>query len=128
VSGRHDAAPAEDGFVLIEVVVAFLILAIALAVGVQAIAQGATAVRRADQIAAASLVVRELAATRMQALPGAGVWTGTHGNGSAWRIVAEMLPDGPEAEPLLAVVIDVQPEGARLPFRYRSFAIGIEPE
>ena len=121
-------ASGEDGFVLIEAVVAFLILAIALAVGVQAIARSTTAIRRADEMAAATVVVQELAATRMQALPGAGVWTGRHGNGAAWRIVATELTPGADAEPLLAIAIDVQPGGARVPYRYRSFAIGAEPE
>lgn len=128
MSERPDAADTESGFVLIEVIVAFLILTLALAVGVQAIAQGTMAVRRADDMAAASLVIHELDATLVQALPGAGVWTGTHGNGSDWRIVAETLSGDVEAAPLLAIVVDVQPPGARTPYRYRSFAIASKPE
>jgi type II secretory pathway pseudopilin PulG len=120
--------PAEDGFVLIEAVVAFLILALALAVGVQAIAGATTAIRRAGQMAAASVVLDELAATRIQALPGAGVWTGSHRNGSEWRIVASVLSEGADRGPLLAVAIDVQPEGALAPYRYGGFAIGSAPE
>jgi type II secretory pathway pseudopilin PulG len=127
MSDRHDAAHAESGFILIEVMVAFLILAIALAVGVQAIAQGTMAVRRADEMTAASLVIHELDATLMQALPGAGVWQGTHGNGSDWRIVAETLSEDDEAAPLLAIAVNLQPRGARVPYHYRSFAIGSKP-
>jgi type II secretory pathway pseudopilin PulG len=126
MSGQRTAP--ESGFVLIEVVVAFLILAIALAVGVQAIAQSTTAIRRADEMAAASVVARELAATRMRTLTGEGVWTGKHGNGSEWRLVAAALAEGGDTEPLLAIAIDVQPAGARTPYRFRSIVIGVEPE
>jgi general secretion pathway protein I len=114
---------AEGGFVLVETVVAFLILAIALAVGIEAIAQGGGTTRRADEIALASVVARELGATRVPGIAGEGVWTGTHPNGGVWRLAARALPDD-GVRPLYAVTIEVRPPGARGIYGYRSFASG----
>ena len=115
--------PARDGFILIEVVVAFLILATALAVGVRAIAQGGLAIRRAQEIAAASAVAGEVAATTLGGLA-EGERAGTHPNGAVWRVRARALPDGADP-PVLAVAIEVRPAGAARPYRFRSFAIGV---
>jgi general secretion pathway protein I len=115
---------AEAGFALVETVVAFLILATALAVGIEAIAQGGGSAHRADEVALASAVARELSATRLATVAEAGEWRGSHPNGSAWRMAARALPDG-GPRPLYLVDIAVRPPGSRAPYRYRSFASGI---
>ena len=98
----------ESGFVLVEAIVAFLILSIALAIGVESVAQGTGTVRRAGEVADASLVARELFATRGAVLVGEGTWTGAHPNGSAWQMTARILPDG-RTPPLYLVTVRVTP-------------------
>jgi Tfp pilus assembly protein PilV len=102
------APSGEAGFLLVETMVAFLILAIALAIGVQSVAQGTAALRRAEAAAAADVVAREIFATRTASLSQAGAWTGRHPNGAAWRLSATPVADG-RLPPLYRVTVEVQP-------------------
>lgn len=114
----------EDGFALVEAIVAFMILVTALTVGVRAISGGTAAMHRVDRIAVASQVARELHATTVGALPGPGRWSGRHEAGARWTIEAAILVDRDVDPPLLDVVVDVLPDGARAPYRFRTVATG----
>lgn len=115
----------EDGFVLLEVIVAFLVLAVSLAAGMAAISQGALAIRRAGEAARAADLAREVAALRLAAPLAPGIAQGER-DGAEWRLEARALPDGDEP-PLLAVTIAVRPPGAARPYLFRSFATGAAP-
>jgi general secretion pathway protein I len=117
----------EAGFLLLETIVAFLILAIALAIGVQSVAQGTGSVRRADEVATASMVAREVFATEAREIVEPGTRSGVHPSGAAWRLTAGLVPDGGPL-PLYHVVVEVRPVRSGRAYDYRSFAVGTPPE
>jgi type II secretory pathway pseudopilin PulG len=117
----------EAGFLLVETIVAFLVLSIALAIGVQSVAQGTASVRRADAAAVAAMVAREIVATRAGGLAAPGEWSGQHPSGAAWRLTAARVPDE-RALPLYLVSVAVRPAGSSRAYDYRSFAVGEPPE
>lgn len=119
------SAPQEDGtagFVLLETIVAFLVLAVALTAAIATISQGSLSIRRAGEADLAAEVAREVAAVRLPALAAAGTLTGEL-RGAPWRLDARSLDDESRF-PLYAVTITVRPPGAARPFTFRSFAAG----
>jgi general secretion pathway protein I len=116
----------EGGFVLLETVIAFVILSISLAVGVETITQSTRTFLRAGEIDRAGLILDGLASSTLRTLAEEGTTTGSAGE-AVWRVSAEAIHDGVE-RPLFAVTIDVWPrgeDGSR--FSYRTFAGGTAP-
>ena len=116
----------EAGFVLLEVIVAFLVLTLSLATAMAAISQGSLSIRRAGEATAAADLAREIATLRLAAPLLPGTLEGER-DGAAWRLEARVLPDDGGAVPLLAVTIAVRPPGAARPYLFRSFATGRGP-
>lgn len=117
-------APASEdqgGYILVETIVAFAILALALGVSMQTISQSATTLVRASDIQAAGLVYTELAEKEFPDLRDEGEFTGELDSGEPWKIVARALRDS-HARPLLAVSATVWPRGADGPgYSYQTF-------
>lgn len=125
MTARPDAR--EAGFILVETIVAFLILVIALTVAVQTVSQAAESIRRSRAASSASLVAGEVLAARADSIAGPGSWTGQHPTGASWRLVARRLgDDGPQ--PLYALTLEVRPPGATAALDFRTFAIGVAPQ
>ncbi|MFO6463281.1 hypothetical protein ACK8OR_02720 [Jannaschia sp. KMU-145] len=116
----------DDGFVLLETLVAFLVLAVGLTAAIGAVSQATLAVRGAGEASRAADLAREVATVEMRALTGSDATMGEFDNGGAWRLVSRELPDG-GAIPLLAVTIEVRPAGATRAYRFESFALGAAP-
>ncbi|WP_298431832.1 hypothetical protein [uncultured Jannaschia sp.] len=116
----------DEGFVLLETLVAFLVLAVGLTAAIGAVSQATLAVRGASEASRAADLAREVATVEMQALTGLGATTGEFEDRGAWRLVARELPDG-GAIPLLAVTIEIRPAGASRAYRFESFALGAAP-
>lgn len=116
-------AERSEGFILVETVVAFLILAIALGVAVEAIGQSTRSIVRAEGVAAASLAAAEVMAVEGRAVREPGSWSGVHPNGSAWHLVARRLRDGGPQQ-LYALLLEVRPPGGvAAPQAYRSYIV-----
>ncbi len=121
MAGRTTAG--SEGFALLETVVAFAILALAMTVGVQAISQSVRTYVSSTDLWTANLIRDELAIAAIPTLSEAAVSTGTKGN-ALWRIEAVPVPDE-HARALFAVTLTIQPRGADGPVLvYRSFASG----
>lgn len=111
----------DGGFILVETIVAFAVLAIALGVSMQTISQSATTLVRAADIQAAGLVYRALAAKEFPDLRNEGEFEGELDSGEPWRIVARAVRDD-HARPLLALSATVWPRGAKGPaYTYQTF-------
>jgi hypothetical protein len=114
----------EAGFTLLETIVAFLILAISLGLGVETISQGTRTFVRSGDLETASLILHGLAADRLFKIDEAGVVSGKAGREAAWRITARAVLDD-HARPLLAVRVAIWPRGRNGPvFTYDTFASG----
>ncbi|MCO5159987.1 MAG: type II secretion system GspH family protein [Mesorhizobium sp.] len=115
------ASPGQGGFILVETIVAFAILAVALGVSMQTISQSATTLVHASDIEAAGLVYGELAERQFPELGGEGEFTGELDSGEPWRIVARAVRDS-HVRPLLSVTATVWPRGADGPaYSYQTF-------
>ncbi len=112
-----------DGFALLETVVAFAILALAMTVGVQAISQSVRTYVSSTDLWTANQIRDQLAIATIPALHEAGVRTGTSGI-ALWQI--ESAPVGDEhARALFAVTLIIRPRGDAGPtLVYHSFASG----
>lgn len=114
-------SPRQDGFILVETIVAFAILALALGVSMQTISQSATTLVRAADTQAAGLVFQALAAREFGQLKDEGEFSGLMPSGEPWRIVAQRIRDD-HARPLLAVSASVWPRGSDGPvYTYQTF-------
>lgn len=111
----------EGGFILVETIVAFAILAVALGVGMQTISQSATTLVRAADIQAAGLVYASLAAKEFPDIRNEGDFEGELDSGEPWRIVARAVRDD-HARQLLALTATIWPRGAKGPsYTYQTF-------
>lgn len=118
--------PRDAGFMLVETIVAFLILAMALGVAVEAVSQAVASTRRAQSAAAVSLVAGEVLAAREDTVTGPGTWSGRHANGATWQMVAQRLrDDGPQQ--LYLLTLEVQPPGRASSQQFRTFVVGVPP-
>ena len=115
------ASESQGGYILVETIVAFAILAVALGVSMQTISQSATTLVHASDIQAAGLVYTELAEKEFPDLRGEGEFTGKLDSGEPWKIVARAMRDN-HVRPLLAVSATVWPRGADGPaYSYQTF-------
>lgn len=116
----------DDGFALVEAVVAFAILAVALGVAMATVSQSARVLARAGDMDVASRVLDMLAASEIPAIDEEGTLTGRTDEDAAWRIAAESVRDG-HARPLFALTVTVWPRGETGPgYIYYGFASGTE--
>ena len=118
----------EAGFTLLETIVAFLILAISLALSVETISQGTRTFLRSGDLEKASLVLHGLAAGQLFKIADTDVLSGKAGGKAgaqkAWRITATAVSDN-HARPLLAVRVAIWPSGQNGPvFTYHTFSSG----
>ena len=114
----------EAGFTLLETIIAFLILAISLALGVETISQGARTFLRSGDLEKASLILHGLAAGQLFKIGDTDVLSGKAGAQTAWRITATAVSDN-HARPLLAVRVAIWPRGQNGPvFTYHTFSSG----
>lgn len=110
----------EDGFTLLETIIAFLILSLSLAITVQTISRGGLTFRRASDLQTASLMMEELNANQIRGLK-QGALSGSVGNGS-WKIIARDIDDKYPGT-LLAVAVEIRPRGENGPvFNYFTMA------
>jgi len=109
------------GFILVETIVAFAILALALGVAMETISQSARTISRAADIQAASLAWDELVASEFGKIDDDGEFRGSSGDGVLWSAVARAVRDN-HVRPLYAVTARVWPRGAAGPsFTYQTF-------
>jgi general secretion pathway protein I len=103
------------GFALIESLVALAVLAVALAVLLQAAAGSARTLARAEQTSRATMQAESLLASVGTELPLlSGLTRGTLPQGGAWLVEIRPLPDGPAASawrPMVVVVSIEAPDG-----------------
>jgi Tfp pilus assembly protein PilV len=112
----------EAGFTLLETIIAFLILAISLALGVETISQGAKTFQRSADLEKATLILHGLAAGPLFKITGTGVISGKADSQATWRIAATAVPDN-HARPLLSVTLAIWPRGPNGPvFTYHTFS------
>lgn len=110
----------QDGFTLLETIIAFLILALSLSVTVQTISSGAKSFHRAADLQRANLVMDELASVQIPALTGSKELNGEVDE-SKWTIKALEIDDKYPGG-LIAVEIAVRPRGDDGPvFDYFTF-------
>lgn len=87
----------DDGFTLVEVLVAFAILAMTLTLAFRSFGSGARGVNAADrQALAVAIAQSRLAAAGVETPLEEGTVTGTHEGGLHWRLTARRLPDYPD--------------------------------
>lgn len=111
----------ENGFTLLETIIAFLILSLSLAITVQTISQGGLTFRRATDLQTASLMMEELNANEIGNLKRDGVSTGSVGDGE-WKMTARAIDDKYPGT-LLVVEIEIRPSGDEGPvFNYVTLA------
>ncbi len=99
----------DEGFTLLETIIAFLILAMSLSVTVQTISSSGLTFRRASDLQRASFVMEELAAVQLAKLAKAEHRTGKLGQ-SSWSMTVIEVEDNYPGK-LLAVDIEVRPRG-----------------
>jgi general secretion pathway protein I len=116
--------PSQSGFAMIETIVAFSILALALGVAVQTISQSVRTFARAGDVGVASGIINQLAAQELFKVAKAGEKSGKVEPAGAWRLAAQPVRDG-GARPLFSVTVTVWPRGDGGPeFTYRTFSSG----
>lgn len=118
------AGDGEAGFALLETVIAFVILATALAVAMQTVSQSARALVRAADLERAGQVLDSLAVSRLRSLERAGTFGGEDDRGGEWQVTARDVRDA-RSRPLFSVEATVWPRGRSGPqFSYHTFAVG----
>lgn len=122
MSGRRAAAASRRraaGFTLLEIIVAFGILALGLTLLLGTLSGASRQLRDAGEAGRAALVAESLLATHAETLTGPGSWHGDAGAGRyRWRVEAEPWEDparprgnarvAPRAARLLRVRLDLQ--------------------
>lgn len=118
----------DSGFVLLEALVAFLVLALVLGTAVQAISVAAVSALRAREAEEVANVAARLFAGPIDRLSGPGVWDGREGRAD-WRLTASSVgaPRGDRA--LLAVELQIWRDGRgeRPPDVFRTLVAAEEP-
>ncbi|MEX0347711.1 MAG: prepilin-type N-terminal cleavage/methylation domain-containing protein [Rhizobiaceae bacterium] len=110
----------QDGFTLLETIIAFLILALSLSMTVQTISSGAKTFHRAADLQRANLVMNELASVQLSKLTKSGEQNGQIGE-SGWTIKAQKIDDKYPGG-LIAVEVAIRPRGDDGPvFDYFTF-------
>ncbi len=109
-----------DGFTLLETIIAFLILALSLSVTVQTISSGARTFHRAADLQRANLVMDELASVQLPKLTKSDEQNGEIGE-SSWTITARKIDDKYPGG-LISVEVAIRPRGDDGPvFDYFTF-------
>ncbi|WP_292496088.1 type II secretion system protein [Mesorhizobium sp.] len=121
---KTDQHSSEDGFTLIETLVAFMILAISLTVFTQSINQATTQIRTGEVSAEAALI-----AERVAAVPGDSEGTD---KGYFWRRTAETFERSDQngkLVPFVLVTVEIRRAPAAAPiFVLRNAVLGGPPE
>jgi Tfp pilus assembly protein PilV len=111
----------EEGFALLETIIAFTILSIALAVSLQTVSQSARTLVRAGDMQIASLALDTLVADEFPDFKEEGTFNGQLGDGELWQATTRMIRDD-HSRPLLAVSATIWPRGSDGPrFTYQTF-------
>ena len=119
---NHLRNQSQDAFTLLEVIIAFTILALSLAIATQTIARSVTTYTRADLLERASDAALEVAATRVELLDKPGRDQGTLADGTQWSTTAALIAES-EGNPLLAVTIEVVlADDPDTPYRFTTFS------
>ena len=114
----------EAGFSLLEVIISFTILAIAISIAVQTISNGGLAFKRASDLESITLALAELRAGELQNVNWETAQTGRFDNGISWQIESQRIPDSRLA-PIYAVTITITEAGDRgRTYRYNYIAAG----
>lgn len=112
----------QSGFTLLETLIAFLILSIALGIATQSISAAALAYRKADALRAADRLVSEVLA-EYGGIPGSPKQeNGVAADGKAWTLTRETIPLGDANLTTARINVDVydKPDG-RLIRSYLTF-------
>jgi type II secretory pathway pseudopilin PulG len=116
------AAPRQDeGFALLETIIAFTILSIALAVTLQTVSQSTRTLVRAGDMQVASVALDTIVANEFPDFKDEGTFSGQLGDGELWQATTRAIRDD-HSRPLLAVTVTIWPrgrEGQR--FTYQTF-------
>ncbi|MEL6818619.1 MAG: type II secretion system protein [Pseudomonadota bacterium] len=113
----------DDGFTLLEVIIAFVILSLSLAIATQTISRSITTYTRADLLEQASDVALELASTRLSSINEPGLEQGKLDDGTQWTMASTAIDNG-NGSPLLAVTIEVTlDQTLAAPYRFRTFVV-----
>lgn len=126
------APRAQRGFSLLEVVIAFAVLALSLGALYQSVGGSVRGVQEVERRAEAALLARSLL-DLYDSVPEGGLSTeGVAGNGAYWRLVArpEIEPAGDGEWPLYRIEIEVWPdrEARGQPLRVATLRPEREPE
>ncbi len=111
----------QDGFTLLETILAFLILSISMGVAVETISRGGMTFRRAGDLEKASLVLSELAVNQLKGINKAERTDGKGDDGESWTLISNAA-GLTNNKPTFAVRISIRPRGESGPvFDYLSF-------
>ena len=115
------SADRNGGFILVETIVAFAILALALGVAMQTISQSARTIGRAADIQSANLAWDALVAEKFSEFTREGEFEGEIGGGVPWRATVRPIADD-HVRPLYSVSARLWPRGADGPsYVYQTF-------
>lgn len=111
----------DEGFALLETIIAFTILSIALAVSLQTVTQSVRTLVRAGDMQIASVALDNLVATKFADFNEEGDFNGELGDGELWQASTRAISDN-HSRPLLAVTATIWPRGRDGPrFTYQTF-------
>ncbi len=116
------AGQEEDGFALLETIVALFILAVALTIGSTTISTSLATISRSRDLTKSSEILQHLASTAIYAIDDTGVRKGGYGQVATWTIGAEQIRDDNQ-RPLFLVTVRIRPRGNAGPeLVYETFA------
>ena len=118
---KSDAPRRDEGFALLETIIAFTILSIALGVSLQTVSQSVRTLARAGDMQIASLALDDLVANEFPDLKGERTFSGELDDGELWQASTREIRDS-HARPLIAITATIWPRGRDGPrFTYQTF-------
>ncbi len=117
----RDAPRQDEGFALLETIIAFTILSIALAVSLETITQSVRTLVRAGDMQVAGAALDKLVANEFPVLLEEGTFNGELDDGELWQASTRAIRDS-HSRPLMAVTATIWPRGRNGPrFTYQTF-------
>lgn len=96
----------DAGFSLLEVIIAFTVLSISLAIGVQTISSGANTFKRATLVSNISFAIDELWVQEIRKINTQGSKSGELPRGIKWQYVSTQVPDQ-RSIPIYSVAVQI---------------------